>query len=67
MGGISETFNVKAVSYMIASPDEVAVALTDVNTRKLWDPSLKTIERVGAKNSNTFKITYLQSSSAINE
>ena len=52
---------------MIASPDEVAVALTDVNTRKLWDPSLKTIERVGAENSNTFKMTYSQSSSAINE
>jgi hypothetical protein len=31
----------KVVTYIIASPDEVANTLTDEKIRHLWDPSVK--------------------------
>jgi hypothetical protein len=31
----------KTVTYIIASPDEVANTLTDEKIRHLWDPSVK--------------------------
>lgn len=46
---------------MIASPDEVAAALTDCATRQLWDPSLKSIEKAGS-DASTFRVSYFQSS-----
>eukprot|EP00347_Sterkiella_histriomuscorum_P015068 403358431 len=52
---LTESFNVKSVSYVIASPDEVANALTDEKMRQLWDPSLKSIEKTGE---NNYKLIY---------
>ena len=34
-------FDIKFATYIIASPDDVASHLTDISTRKAWDPSLK--------------------------
>jgi len=35
----------KAVTYLIATPEEVLNALTDEKLRPLWDNSVKTVEK----------------------
>ena len=34
-------FEMKFTTYIIASPDDVASHLTEISTRKAWDPNLK--------------------------
>ena len=55
---MNESFNVKAVSYVIGSPDEVANALTEEKTRQLWDPNLKSMEKLFG---DAYKLTYTSS------
>lgn len=38
---MKEVFDLKSITYVIGSPDEVATALLDEKQRHLWDPSLK--------------------------
>lgn len=35
----------KAVTYLIASPDEIAQALVNEKTRKQWDLNLETVNK----------------------
>ena len=50
-----ESFDIKCVSYLVASPEEIANIITDEKNRKNWDPSLKSIEKVA---DDTFRLTY---------
>ncbi|CDW89743.1 start domain containing protein [Stylonychia lemnae] len=50
-----ESFDVKSVTYLVASPDEIANILTDEKTRQFWDPCLKSVEKLA---DDTFKLTY---------
>ncbi len=52
---LKEAFELKTVTYLIGSPDEIANALVDEKTRSMWDPNVKTIIR---NNDDTIKITY---------
>jgi hypothetical protein len=36
----------KSVTYLVASPDEIAMTLTDVKSRQLWDPKVKSIVKL---------------------
>ena len=36
-----EAFDIKFSTYIVASPDDVASHLTDISTRKAWDPNLR--------------------------
>jgi len=40
---IKEPFTMKIVSYLIASPEEVANTLVDEKVRHLWDPNVKSV------------------------
>lgn len=37
---VKESFEVKAVTYLMATPDEICSAITDPLQRPLWDPSI---------------------------
>ena len=37
----------KVVTYLIGSPDEVAITLTDERNRHLWDPNIKAVVKKG--------------------
>ena len=50
-----ESFDIKTVSYLVASPEEIANIMTDEKNRKNWDPSLKSIEKVG---DDSYRLTY---------
>jgi hypothetical protein len=42
-----DSFEMKALTYVTASPDEVAAALIDEKVRQQWDLSIKSIEKKG--------------------
>jgi len=45
----------KAVTYLVGSPDEVAHALLDEKQRMQWDPRLRSFVKTAE---DTFKATY---------
>ena len=42
---VKENIEVKSVTIMIATPDEILSALTDPAQRQLWDPSITTMTK----------------------
>jgi hypothetical protein len=44
---IPATIEVKAVTYLLATPEEVANALVDEKTRAQWDPHTKSVQKKG--------------------
>jgi hypothetical protein len=44
---IPSTIEVKAITYLLATPDEVANALVDEKSRSQWDPHTKNVVKKG--------------------
>lgn len=42
---MKENFDVKAITYAMATPDEVALALIDEKLRVKWDPNIRSISK----------------------
>lgn len=40
---IKDNFNIKAVTYLVGTPEEISFALIDEKLRPLWDPRIKSI------------------------
>jgi hypothetical protein len=47
---IDSFFDQKSLTYLIASPDEIANALVDEKIRPLWDPNVQSITKLGDDN-----------------
>lgn len=52
---IKDAFDLKTVTYLIGSPDEIANALVNEKTRSLWDPNLKSVQR---NNQDVIQLNY---------
>lgn len=52
---VSEAFNIKAVTYVMATPDEIAQALADPVQRQLWDPQVQSVTK---SSSDNLSVTY---------
>ena len=44
---VKEHFHVKAVTYVVATPDEITSCLLDQNIRPLWDSSITGVTKSG--------------------
>lgn len=52
---IKENLYIKNATYLLASPDEIANALTDPLIRPQWDPSISSVIKTSE---DTIKVTY---------
>lgn len=52
---VSEDFNMKVVTYLLATPDEIANVLMDPDKRAQWDPDLVSAT---ANGTNSYRATY---------
>ena len=52
---VKEPFDMKVVTYLTGSPDEIANCLMNEKQRSLWDPALKMMTKIG---DDKYKIIY---------
>lgn len=52
---VNFNFDVKAISYMMATPDEISTALIDPSQRLQWDNGLTALEKIG---DDSIRLTY---------
>jgi len=57
---LKESFDMKTITYIVGTPDEIANALLNEKTRSLWDPNAKSATKTG---DNSIKIVYNTSDS----
>jgi hypothetical protein len=56
MTKIKEPMEIKAITYFMASPDEIAHALSDDKERIQWDLHAKTVNKISEDNLKVFYI-----------
>lgn len=52
---VKEPFNIKAVTHIMATPDEVSGSITDPTFRPMWDPAVVSVVKQGI---DVFQVSY---------
>jgi hypothetical protein len=52
---VNFSFDVKSVTHMMATPDEISIALTDASQRLQWDNGITAVEKTGE---DSIRLTY---------